>query len=598
MSKIGNRTHYCTEVTESNLGETVTVKGWVAKRRALGGLVFVDLRDRTGILQIVFDESQHNDCFALSEKIRNEFVIAVTGTLRRRSDEAINPNMKTGTLEVLALDAEILATADTPPFVIGDTDNASELTRLKYRYLDLRNEKMTEIMRLRSEMLHTIHDYMHKNGFWEIETPYLGKSTPEGARDYLVPSRIKNGSFYALPQSPQLYKQLLMIAGADKYYQVARCFRDEDLRANRQPEFTQIDMEMSFVNQQQVMDTAYGLIREIFRKCRGIELPEKIRQMPYDEAMTRFGSDKPDTRFGLEIVDVSDIVSNCGFQVFERAANDKKSSVRLINAKGFSDENKIMLSRRDIDGLGEFVKTYQAKGLAWVALRKNGEIASSIAKFMSKETLDEIFKRADAQPGDLLLFVADKNEVVFKALGALRLHLAEKGNLIDKKQFDVLWVVDFPMFEWSDEENRYMAMHHPFTMPYEGDLQYLESDPSRVRAAAYDLVINGEESGGGSLRIHDRELQKRIFNALGFTNEQIEERFGFFVNAFNYGAPPHGGLAFGFDRLVMMLAETDNIKDVIAFPKMQNASDMMTQAPSEVDQKQTEELGLKIVESL
>lgn len=596
MPKIGKRTHYCTDVSVSDIGKTVTVKGWAAKRRDLGGLIFVDLRDRTGILQIVFDASQIKE-FALAETVRSEFVLAVTGTLRARSDETVNPKLKTGAIEVLAHELEILADSETPPFAIDDADKVNELTRLKYRYLDLRTEGMTERTRLKSEMMYCVRDYFHKNGFWEIETPYLGKSTPEGARDYLVPSRIKNGAFYALPQSPQLYKQLLMIGGADRYYQIARCFRDEDLRANRQPEFTQIDMEMSFATQQEIMDTAYGLIRTVFKKCGGVNLPKKVRQMPYDEAMNRFGSDKPDTRFGLELVDISDLAKGCGFQVFERAVNNG-GSVRLINAKGFVDEDNLILSRRDIDALGEWVKTYKAKGLAWISVRKSGELLSSITKFMTEDTVKAILDRADAKPGDILLFCADKNEIVFKTLGALRLHLAEKGNLIDKSKFDVLWVVDFPMFEWSDEENRFMAMHHPFTMPHEDDLQYLESDPARVRAAAYDLVINGEESGGGSIRIHDRNLQKRIFNCLGFTDEQIEERFGFFVNAFNYGAPPHGGLAFGLDRLVMMLAGTDNIKDVITFPKIQNASDMMTQAPSSVDKKQTDELGLKIVEKI
>lgn len=597
MKGIGDRTHYCTELTESDIGKEVIVKGWVAKRRDFGGLIFVDLRDRTGILQIVFDASETPD-FALAERVRSEYVLAVRGRLRSRSEDRINPKIKTGTIEVLALEAEILADADTPPFEIDDAEKVNEMTRLKYRYLDLRTDKMTEIMRLRSEMMHVTREYLHKHGFWEIETPYLGKSTPEGARDYLVPSRIKNGAFYALPQSPQLYKQLLMIGGADKYYQIARCFRDEDLRANRQPEFTQIDMEMSFVTQRQVMDTAYGLIREVFKKCGGVKLPAKVREMPYDEAMRRFGSDKPDTRFGLELIDISDIAKNCGFQVFERAVANAGGSVRLINAKGFVNEDNLILSRRDIDALGEFVKTFKAKGLAWISVRKNGELLSAITKFMSEDTVKAILDRADAKPGDLLLFCADKDEIVYKTLGALRLHLAEKGNLIDKSKYDVLWVVDFPMFEYSEEEKRYVAVHHPFTMPHENDLDILESDPGRVRAAAYDLVINGEESGGGSLRIHDRALQKRIFNILGFSDEQIEERFGFFVNAFKYGAPPHGGLAFGFDRLVMMLAHTDNIKDVITFPKIQNASDMMTQAPTPVDKKQTDELGLRVVEAV
>ncbi len=597
MKAIGDRTHYCTELTESDIGKEVIVKGWAAKRRDFGGLIFVDLRDRTGILQIVFDASETPD-FALAEKVRGEYVLAVRGKLRSRSEDRINPKIKTGTIEVLALEAQILSDADTPPFEIDEAEKVNEMTRLKYRYLDLRTDKMTEIMRLRSEMMHVTRSYLHKHGFWEIETPYLGKSTPEGARDYLVPSRIKNGAFYALPQSPQLYKQLLMIGGADKYYQIARCFRDEDLRANRQPEFTQIDMEMSFVTQKQVMDLSYGLVREIFKKCGGVKLPAKIREMPYDEAMRRFGSDKPDTRFGLELIDISDIAKGCGFQVFERAVENVGGSVRMINAKGFVDEDNLILSRRDIDALGEFVKTFKAKGLAWISVRKNGELLSSITKFMSEGTVKAILDRADAKPGDILLFCADKDEVVYKTLGALRLHLAEKGNLIDKSKYDVLWVVDFPMFEYSDEEKRFVAVHHPFTMPHENDLDILESDPGKVRAAAYDLVINGEESGGGSLRIHDRALQKRIFNILGFSDEQIEERFGFFVNAFKYGAPPHGGLAFGFDRLVMMLAHTDNIKDVITFPKIQNASDMMTQAPTPVDKKQTDELGLRIVEAL
>lgn len=597
MSKIGDRTHYCTELTEKDIGKVVTVKGWAAKRRDFGGLVFVDLRDRTGLLQVVFDAAQTSD-FPLAEKVRSEYVLAVTGKLRHRGEESINPNLKTGTIELLALGTEILSDADTPPFAIDDAENVNETTRLKYRYLDMRTDGMISRMKLKSEIMHVTREYFHNNGFWEIETPYLGKSTPEGARDYLVPSRIKNGAFYALPQSPQLYKQLLMIGGIDRYYQIARCFRDEDLRANRQPEFTQIDMEMSFASRQQVMEVSYGLIREIFHKCGGIELPEKIRQMPYDEAMARFGSDKPDTRFGLELIDISDIAQSCGFQVFERAVASKDGSVRLINAKGFVNEDNLILSRRDIDALGEFVKTYRAKGLAWISVRKDGSLLSSITKFMSEDTVKAILERADAKPGDILLFCADRNDIVFKSLGALRLHLAEKGKLIDKSKFDVLWLVDFPMFEWSDEEKRFVAQHHPFTMPHESDVEFLESDPARVRAAAYDLVINGEESGGGSIRIHDRNLQKRIFGVLGFTEEQIEDRFGFFVNAFKYGAPPHGGLAFGLDRLVMMLSGTDNIKDVIAFPKMQNASDMMTQAPTPVDKKQTDELGLKIVDKI
>lgn len=591
-----DRTNYCTEFDENAVGKSVTVKGWVAKRRDFGGLIFVDLRDRTGLLQIVFDASEIEN-FETAEKLRGEYVISVTGKLRLRSAETINPKLKTGTVEVLAHELIVLSDADTPPFAIDEADKVNEATRLKYRYLDLRTESLAERMRLKSEMMFTAREYLHANGFWEIETPYLGKSTPEGARDYLVPSRVRQGAFYALPQSPQLYKQLLMIGGMDKYYQISRCFRDEDLRANRQPEFTQIDLEMSFANQQQIMSLSYNMIRKIFSDCAGVELPETIRQMPYDEAMTRYGSDKPDTRFGLELIDITDIAKDCGFQVFERAANTKGGSVRMINATGFVNEDSPILSRRDIDALGEYVKTFKAKGLAWISVKKS-ELQSAITKFMPQETVDKILQRAKAKPGDILFFCADKNDIVFKSLGALRLHLAEIGNLIDKSKFDVLWLVDFPMFEWSDEEKRYVAEHHPFTMPHPSDLEFLESDPLKVRAAAYDLIINGEESGGGSLRIHDRALQKRVFNVLGFTEDEIEERFGFFVNAFKYGVPPHGGLAFGLDRLVMMLSGTDNIKDVIAFPKLQNASDPMSQAPSTVDKKQTDELGLKIVDKI
>ena len=427
----------------------------------------------------------------------------------------------------------------------------------------------------------------------EIETPFLGRSTPEGARDYLVPSRVHPGAFYALPQSPKLYTQLLMISGFDRYYQIARCFRDEDLRANRQPEFTQIDLEMSFVDSEEgVMEIAEGMIKHIFKTCIGLDIPEKLRRLPYAEAMARFGSDKPDTRFGLEITDVSDLAATCGFQVFESAVK-KGGSVRMINAKGFVKGGDPILSRRDIDHLTDFVKTYKAKGLAWIAV-KEGEIQSVITKFMTKETVDALLARAGAEPGDILFFCADTDDVVFASLGALRLHLAEKGNLIDKSKFDLLWVTDFPQFEYSAEEKRYVAMHHPFTMPKEEDLAYLETDPAKVRAKAYDLVINGQEAGGGSIRIHSREIQKRMFNALGFTDEQIEKRFGFFVGAFNYGTPPHGGLAFGLDRLVMLLTGTDNIKDVIAFPKVQNASDLMTDAPGAVEPKQLKELSIRI----
>ncbi len=585
------RTVYCGEVTEKEVGNTLTVMGWVAKRRNLGSLIFVDLRDRTGILQVVFDEScTKAESFEKAERIRGEFVLAITGKLRYRSDE--NPKMKTGKVELVVDELKILSEADVPPFVIEDNSTANEALRLKYRYLDLRSPAYQERFRLRSEVSKIIRNYMYDQSFLEIETPFLGKSTPEGARDYLVPSRVHAGSFYALPQSPQLYKQLLMISGFDRYFQIARCFRDEDLRANRQPEFTQVDMEMSFVdNEEDVMQIAEGLIRKVFKDCINYEIPEKIRRMTYREAMDRFGSDKPDTRFGLELQDVSDLVANCGFQVFSGAVKSG-GSVRIINAKGF---NKGILSRRDIDALGEFVKTYKAKGLAWMTIKEDG-VQSSILKFLEEDTVKAILERANAEVGDIIFFVADKNEIVYAALGALRLRLAEIAKLIDESVYDILWVTEFPMLEWDEEENRCVAVHHPFTSPKTEDLPLLDTDPLKVRAKAYDLVINGQEAGGGSIRIHSREVQKKMFNVLGFTDEQIEERFGFFVNAFNYGTPPHGGLAFGLDRLIMLLSKTDNIKDVIAFPKVQNASDLMTEAPSPVESKQLSELSIKLDE--
>lgn len=589
---LGNmkRTDYCGDVTESKVGEILTVMGWVARRRDLGGLIFVWVRDRSGILQVVFDASDEtNKCFEKAQKLRSEFVIAVTGKLRRRSEDAINPNIKTGTVELVAEELKILSEADTPPFAIDENNNANEALRLKHRYLDLRTTSNQERFRLRSEVCRIIRNYMCDNAFLEIETPFLGKSTPEGARDYLVPSRVHPGSFYALPQSPQLYKQLLMISGFDRYFQIARCFRDEDLRANRQPEFTQVDMEMSFVDSEEdVMQIAEGLVRKVFKDTINYDLPASIRRMTYREAMERFGSDKPDTRFGLELQDVSELVKDCGFGVFSGAVKNG-GSVRLINAKGFASK----LSRRDIDGLGEFVKTYRAKGLAWMTIKEDG-VQSSIAKFLSEETLAAILKTANAEVGDILFFVADKNEVVFASLGALRLRLAEIANLIDESVYDILWVTEFPMLEWDEEESRCVAVHHPFTSPKTEDLPLLDTKPLEVRAKAYDLVINGQEAGGGSIRIHSREVQKKMFNVLGFTDEQIEERFGFFVNAFNYGTPPHGGLAFGLDRLVMLLAKTDNIKDVIAFPKVQNASDLMTEAPAPVEEKQLKELEITL----
>lgn len=589
------RTDYCGKVGESQVGKKLVVTGWAAKRRDLGGLIFVDLRDRSGILQVVFDASiAGEEVFDKAESIRSEYVLAIEGTLRLRDEAAVNPKIATGKVELVAKTLKILSDADTPPFAIEDNSATNEAVRLKYRYLDLRNSSYQERFRLRSDVCRVIRDYMLGHDFLEIETPFLGKSTPEGARDYLVPSRVHPGEFYALPQSPQLYKQLLMISGFDRYFQIARCFRDEDLRANRQPEFTQVDMEMSFVDDEEdVMGVAEGLIRRVFKDCINYDLPEKIRRMTWQEAMDRFGSDKPDTRFGLELTDISDIVDNCGFQVFTGAIK-AGGSVRLINAKGFGK----ILSRRDIDALGEFVKTYKAKGLAWISVKEDG-LQSAITKFLDDDTVNAILKRANAEVGDILFFCADaKNEVVYASLGALRLHLAEKANLIDKSGYDVLWVTEFPMFEYSEEEKRLVAVHHPFTSPKTEDLPLVETEPLKVRAKAYDLVINGQEAGGGSIRIHSREVQKRMFNALGFTDEQIQDRFGFFVDAFNYGTPPHGGLAFGLDRLIMLLSKTDNIKDVIAFPKVQNASDLMTDAPSAVEPKQLKELSIKINEKL
>lgn len=590
------RTDYCGEITVAEVGKELTVMGWAAKRRDLGGLIFVDLRDRTGIIQVVFDASvATKESFEKAENVRSEYVLAVRGKLRRRGDDAINPKLSTGEVELVAEEMRVLSDADTPPFAIEDNSATNEAMRLKYRYLDLRNASYQERFKLRSKVCSVVRNYLIDNNFLEIETPFLGKSTPEGARDYLVPSRVHPGEFYALPQSPQLYKQLLMISGFDRYFQIARCFRDEDLRANRQPEFTQIDMEMSFVDDEEdVMGVAEGLVRKVFKDCIGYDLPEKIRRMTYAEAMSRFGSDKPDTRFGLELQDVSDIVKDCGFQVFTSAVKNG-GSVRMINAKGFYKNGDSILSRRDVDALGEFVKTYRARGLAWIAVKEEG-LQSAITKFMDEATVKAILDRANAEVGDIIFFVADKNDVVFASLGALRLHLAEIAGLIDDSYYDILWITEFPMLEWSEEEKRCVAVHHPFTSPKTEDLPLLDTEPLKVRAKAYDLVINGQEAGGGSIRIHSREIQKKMFNVLGFTDEQIEERFGFFIGAFNYGTPPHGGLAFGLDRLIMLLSKTDNIKDVIAFPKVQNASDLMTDAPSAVEPKQLKELSIKINE--
>lgn len=583
------RTNMCGELRIADCAKTVTVTGWVQRRRNLGSLIFVDLRDRTGIVQIVFDETTEKSVFEKASLIRSEYVLAVTGVVRERQSKT--NKIPTGDIEILADALKILSEADTTPFEITDDTNVNENLRLKYRYLDLRRPSLQNRLMTRSKVAVATRNYLAENGFLEIETPYLGKSTPEGARDYLVPSRIKEGCFYALPQSPQLYKQLLMIAGYDRYFQIAKCFRDEDLRANRQPEFTQIDLEMSFVEDEtDVMYPVEGLIRRIFKDSIGMELPEgHFRTMSWQEAMERFGSDKPDTRFGLELKNVSEVFAGSDFKVFSDCVVEGKS-VRAINAKGFASK----LSRKDLDALSEVAKTLGAKGLAWLSKPQGEPVKSSFNKFLTDEIVAKLTAIMNLEDGDVLLFAADKDTVVFNTLGGIRLYLGDKYDLYDKNSYDILWIVDFPMFEYSEEEQRYVAMHHPFTAPKTEDLYLLDSDPTKMRAKAYDVVINGQEAGGGSIRIHSRELQKKIFNVLSFTDEDIERKFGFFVNAFNYGTPPHGGLALGLDRLVMLLTKTDSIKDVIAFPKVQNASCLMSDAPSQVEQKQLDELYLNI----
>lgn len=582
------RSDMCGDFTAKDEGRQVTVMGFAAKTRNLGNLIFIDLRDRTGLLQIAFDQSKNAGLFDKAASVKSEYVIAVKGVVQLRTGKNVNASMKTGEVEILASEIKILSQAETPPFFIVDDISTNEALRLKYRYLDLRRPCLQNLIVLRDKITRAARGYLSENGFLDIETPFLGKSTPEGARDYLVPSRIHNGAFYALPQSPQLYKQLLMIAGFDRYYQIARCFRDEDLRANRQPEFTQIDLEMSFVEKDEdVMQVAEGLIKRIFAECKGIEFNEPFRRMTWKEAMERFGSDKPDTRFGMELKDITDLVKDCGFGVFASAA--VKGSVRGITVKGGA-----AFTRKEIDSFADFVKDYGAKGLAYASLKE--QAVSSFFKFMSEEEINSIRERMGAEQGDLMLFVADaKNKVVFDSLGALRCHIAKKQNLIPDV-YDILWVTDFPLLEYSDEDGRYYAMHHPFTMPNPDDLAYVDRPEKlgEIRALAYDLVINGQEAGGGSIRIHDRDIQKKMFALLGMSEEVIKERFGFFVDAFNYGAPPHGGLAFGLDRLVMLLGGADNIKDVIAFPKVQNASCLMTGAPDGVDAVQLEELGISV----
>lgn len=585
------RTDMCGVFRIQDVNREVVVMGWVQKKRNLGSLIFADLRDRTGLVQIVFDENEHNGTFEKAETLRSEFVIAVRGTVRERSSKTTK--IPTGDVEILASELRILNEAETTPFEITDESNVNEMLRLKYRYLDLRRSELQKIFATRFEVTRATREYLDSHGFMDIETPMLGKSSPEGAREYLVPSRVHPGCFYALPQSPQLYKQLLMISGFDRYYQITKCFRDEDLRANRQPEFTQIDLEMSFVEKiEDVLYPVEGLIKNIFMRAIGMDLGEEhFRRMTYKEAMERFGSDKPDTRFGLEIVNISNIAAKCDFKVFKDAlaiSGIIKGSVRAINAKGFASK----LSRKDLDALGEYVKTLGAKGLAWLSYPEGGEIKGSFLKFLTPENIADITKAMNFEQGDVLFFAADKDYVVFNALGGLRLYLGDKYNLYDKNTYDILWITEFPMFEYSEEEERFVAVHHPFTAPLDEDLELCETDPMNARAKAYDIVINGQEAGGGTIRIHNRAVQEKMFKILGFSEEAIKERFGFFVDAFRYGAPPHGGLALGLDRFVMLLTKTDNIKDVIAFPKVQTASCVMTDAPSLVTEKQLNELSL------
>ena len=584
-----HRTHRCTEVSNANVGETVTVMGWVQKRRNLGSLIFVDLRDRSGLLQIVFDEPQIGaEGFEKAGSLRSEYVIAVVGTVQKRT-AAVNENLKTGDIEVIATQLRVLSESETPPFHIEENSKTNEETRLKYRYLDLRRPDIQRNLMLRSRVLMLMRDFMAKEGFLEIETPILCKSTPEGARDYLVPSRIHPGHFYALPQSPQLFKQLLMASGYDRYFQIAKCFRDEDLRADRQPEFTQADMELSFVDIDDVLDVNERLLKYVFKEAIGVDITLPLPRMPWQEAMDRFGSDKPDTRFGMELCDVSDVVKNCGFGVFTGAL-EAGGSVRGINVEGQG-----AMPRKKIDKLVEYAKGCGAKGLAYLCINEDGSYKSSFTKFMTEEELSALVARMNGKPGDLLLFAADKNKIVWNVLGALRLQLGEELGLMDENQYNFLWVTEFPLLEWSDEENRFMAMHHPFTMPMEEDWANIDSDPGSVRAKAYDIVLNGTELGGGSVRIHQSDIQEKMFEVLGFTKERAHEQFGFLLDAFSYGVPPHAGLAYGVDRMIMHMGHADSIRDVMAFPKVKDASDLMSEAPGTVDEKQLEELGIAIV---
>lgn len=584
------RSHRCTEVTKADIGSTVTLMGWVQKSRNKGGIVFVDLRDRSGIMQIIFENGDIDEQgFEKAGRLRSEFVIAVKGHVEARSG-AVNTNLPTGEIEVRATELRILSEAETPPFPIEENSKTRDEVRLKYRYLDLRRPDLQRNMMLRSQVSTLVRQFLAKEGFLEIETPTLIKSTPEGARDYLVPSRVHPGSFYALPQSPQIFKQLLMCSGYDRYFQLARCYRDEDLRADRQPEFTQIDMELSFVDVEDVLDVNERMLAFLFKEVLGVEVQLPIQRMTWIEAMNRFGSDKPDLRFGMELTDVSEVVKDYEFAVF-KGALEQGGSVRGINAKGQG-----AMPRKKIDKLVEFAKGYGAKGLAYIAIGEDGTVKSSFAKFMKEEEMSALISAMDGQNGDLLLFAADKTKLVWDVLGALRLELAKQMELLDKNEYRFVWITEFPLLEWSEEDQRFTAMHHPFTMPMEEDLEYLDSDPGRVRAKAYDIVLNGNEIGGGSVRIFQDDIQSKMFEVIGFTPEEAQKQFGFLLDAFKYGVPPHAGLAYGLDRLVMLMAKVDSIRDVIAFPKVKDASCLMSEAPDVVDEKQLEELGIAIRE--
>lgn len=583
------RTHMCGVFRQEHIGEHVTLMGWVQRKRNLGGLIFVDLRDKSGMVQIVFDTVVSEEAFNKAEGLRGEFVVAVTGEVRQR--ESVNDNMPTGQIEVFADSLKILNESEVPPIHINDDDKANEMLRLKYRYLDLRKPKMQNKLFFRAKLMKTVRTFLDENGFTEVETPVLTKPTPEGARDYLVPSRVNEGKFYALPQSPQLFKQILMVSGFDRYYQIVRCFRDEDLRADRQPEFTQIDMEMSFVEQDDVMALNEGLVQKMFKEALGVDIELPLQRMPYVEAMNRYGVDKPDVRFGLELVALNDLVKDCGFSVFSGAIANG-GDVRGINIKGASEK----ISRKDLDKLQDYVKTYGAKGLAWIRVSEN-EIASPIAKFFSDDEMKAILERMDAEVGDVLVFVADKSNVVYDALGNLRNELAKRLELVKEGEYKLLWVTEFPLLEYDEDANRYVAKHHPFTSPMDEDLELLDTDPGAVRAKAYDMVLNGVEIGGGSIRIHNAPLQSKMFKALGFSEEEAYAKFGFLLDAFKYGTPPHGGIAFGLDRLVMLFTGTENIREVIAFPKTQNATCLMTEAPTEVEANQLLELSIATVTS-